>query len=84
MILKNIFAEKMAFLIQNKDKLCKNLIITLVFEKNAIFRRQLAKLAENSDHNIDPCSLKNNRPSLRAIILTEGVVVFSIANFAWG
>jgi hypothetical protein len=35
----NIFAEKisekMAFLTQNKAKLCKILIITLVFEKNA-------------------------------------------------
>jgi hypothetical protein len=27
----------MAFLTQNKAKLCKNLIITLVFEKNANF-----------------------------------------------
>jgi hypothetical protein len=27
----------MAFLTQNKAKLCKILIITLVFEKNAIF-----------------------------------------------
>jgi hypothetical protein len=37
----NIFAEKnqrkMAFLTQNKAKLCKILIITLVFEKNANF-----------------------------------------------
>jgi hypothetical protein len=37
----NIFAEKfckkMAFLTQNKAKLCKILTITLVFEKNAIF-----------------------------------------------
>jgi hypothetical protein len=38
---KNIFAEKfsekIAFLSQNKAKLCKILIITLVFEKSAIF-----------------------------------------------
>jgi hypothetical protein len=38
----NIFAEKnrrkkLAFLYQNKAKLCKNWIITLVFEKNANF-----------------------------------------------
>jgi hypothetical protein len=40
---------------QNKAKLCKNWIITLVFEKNAnFFRRKLAKIAENYDHNIDP------------------------------
>jgi hypothetical protein len=31
------FAKKMAFLTRNKAKLCKILIITLVFEKNANF-----------------------------------------------
>jgi hypothetical protein len=30
-------AKQLAFLTQNKAKLCKILIITLVFEKNAIF-----------------------------------------------
>jgi hypothetical protein len=30
-------AKKMAFLTQNQAKLFKNLITTLVFEKNAIF-----------------------------------------------
>jgi hypothetical protein len=30
-------AKKLAFLTQNKAKLCKNLIVTLVFEKNAKF-----------------------------------------------
>jgi hypothetical protein len=45
----------LAFLTQNKAKLCKILIITLVFEKNAnFFRRKLSKIAENCDHNIDP------------------------------
>jgi hypothetical protein len=49
------FAKKLAFLTQNKAKLCKNLIITLVFEKNAnLFFRHLAKIPENFDHNIDP------------------------------
>jgi hypothetical protein len=48
------FGEKMALLTQNKDKLCKNFIITLVFEKNDIFRQKLARIAENCDHNIDP------------------------------
>jgi hypothetical protein len=28
----------------------------LVFEKNANFRRKLAKIPENFDHNIGPCS----------------------------
>jgi hypothetical protein len=36
-------AEKMAFLIQNKAKLCKILIITLVFDKNAIFSQKIVK-----------------------------------------
>jgi hypothetical protein len=47
----------MALLTQNKAKLCKTLIIILVFEKNAnFFRRKLSKIAENCDHNIDPRS----------------------------
>jgi hypothetical protein len=35
---------------------CKNWIITLLFEKNTIFRKKLAKIAEICDHNIDPCA----------------------------
>jgi hypothetical protein len=43
------------FFAKNKAKLYKHWIITLVFEKNAnFFRRKLAKIAENCDHNIDP------------------------------
>jgi hypothetical protein len=38
----------MAFFTQNKAKLCKILIITMVFEKDANF------FAENCDHNVDP------------------------------
>jgi hypothetical protein len=40
----------LAFLTQNKAKLCKILIITLVLKKNANF------FAENCDHNIGPRS----------------------------
>jgi hypothetical protein len=36
-------AKKLAFLTQNKSKLCKILIITLVFEKNAIFLPKIVK-----------------------------------------
>jgi hypothetical protein len=36
-------AIKLAFLAQNEAKLCKNLIITLVFEKNAIFLPKIVK-----------------------------------------
>jgi fructoselysine-6-P-deglycase FrlB-like protein len=49
------FGGKMAFVTQNKAKICKILIITLVFEKNAnFFCQKLSKIAENCDHNIDP------------------------------
>jgi hypothetical protein len=41
----------LAFFTQNKAKLCKNLTITLVFEKNANFS---TKIADKCDHNIDP------------------------------
>jgi hypothetical protein len=38
-----IFAKKFAFFAQNKAKLCKNWIITLVFEKNANFFAEIGK-----------------------------------------
>jgi hypothetical protein len=41
-------AKKKAFFAQTTASYCKNLIITLFFEKNANF------FAENCDHNIDP------------------------------
>jgi hypothetical protein len=51
---KNIFAKKsakkLAFLTQNKA----NLIITLVFEKNANFFAENWRYAENYDRNINP------------------------------
>jgi hypothetical protein len=37
-------AKKLAFLTQNKAKLCKSLIITLVFEKNAKIGKNRRKL----------------------------------------
>jgi hypothetical protein len=46
--------DNLSFLTQNKAKLCKYLIMTLVFEKNAIFAKKLAKIAKNCYHNIDP------------------------------
>jgi hypothetical protein len=51
-----IFAKKLAFLTQNKAKLWKQLIITLVFKKTPIFCQKFGKVAENYDHNIDPRS----------------------------
>jgi hypothetical protein len=62
----NIFAEKfskeVAFLIQNKAKLCKKFIITLVFEKKRqFFRQKLSEIAENCDHNIGPWSQSYDR-----------------------
>jgi hypothetical protein len=50
--------EYLAFFTLNKAELFKTLIITLVFifKKGKFFRRKLAKIAENCDHNIDPRS----------------------------
>jgi hypothetical protein len=49
------FAKTQAFFPENKAKLCKNRIITLVFEKNAnFFAENWQKIAENCDRNIDP------------------------------
>jgi hypothetical protein len=51
-------AKILAFFAETTDCLRKNLIITLVFEKNAnFFRRKLGKIAENWDRNIDPWQL---------------------------
>jgi hypothetical protein len=50
---KNL-AKILAFFVQITARFCEILIITLVLEKNAIFRRKLAKIAEICDHNIDP------------------------------
>jgi hypothetical protein len=46
--------QKLAIFTQTYGYLCKNRIITLVFDlKNAnFFRRNLAQIAENCDHNI--------------------------------
>jgi hypothetical protein len=50
-----IFSPKNGVLAQNKAVLCKNVILTLVFDKNCscIFRRKLSKIAESCDLNID-------------------------------
>jgi hypothetical protein len=52
------FSKKLAVLTQNKAKLCKILIITLVFEKNAIF------LAENCQKS-PKIVTKTSTPGLR-------------------
>jgi hypothetical protein len=44
-------------LTENKANFFKKIIITLVFEKNAIFRKKLSKIEENCDHNIGPWKL---------------------------
>jgi hypothetical protein len=50
-------AIKFAFFTQNKAKLWKIDHIIGFWEKRLIFRRILAKIEENCDHNIDPKSL---------------------------
>jgi hypothetical protein len=53
--------KNLCFFCSNHRLFCKNLVITMVFEKNAhFFRRKSAKIAENCDHNIDPCLLFKN------------------------
>jgi hypothetical protein len=63
-----IFAQRLvkilAFFAQTTTSFWENLNITLVFEKNAFFRRKLAKIAENSYHNIDPRRLSGDDFSL--------------------
>jgi hypothetical protein len=44
---KNIFPKLFAKFAQITACSCKKLIITLVFEKNAIFRRKLAQIEKN-------------------------------------
>jgi hypothetical protein len=46
--------RKRAFFAQTTDSVFKILLITLVIEKTPFFRRKLAKIVENCDHNIDP------------------------------
>jgi hypothetical protein len=43
LISPKISAKKLAFLTQNKAKICEILIITLVFEKNANFLPKIVK-----------------------------------------
>jgi hypothetical protein len=50
---------ELAFLTQNKAKLCQRLIKTLFFlEKRQFFPKKLSKISQSCDHDIDP-SLKN-------------------------
>jgi hypothetical protein len=46
MIFSQTMAKNVAFLTQNKAKLCKNLIITLVFEKNANFSAEICQKSQ--------------------------------------
>jgi hypothetical protein len=51
---KNL-AKKLAFCAKTTASFCKDAIITMVFDKKTQFcLRKLAKIAENSDHKIDP------------------------------
>jgi hypothetical protein len=76
----NIFAEKFSekmFLTQNKGKLCKILIITLVFEKNAnFFTENCRKSQKIVTNNIDPrlgnCLRESVFSSVKVIYLTLG------------
>jgi hypothetical protein len=60
-IFADFFGENLAFLTQNKANLCKMLIITLVFEKNAnFFAENYQKSQKNVIITLDPCTQYNN------------------------
>jgi hypothetical protein len=61
-IFLNIFAEKFSEKIgvfdSKQSQILKKTILTLVFKKNAnFFAKNLEKIEENCDHNIDPKNL---------------------------
>jgi hypothetical protein len=56
------FGEKLAFLTQNKAKLCKILIITLVFEKKRHFFRHMSPNDKNQ--NLKKKLLRLTKPSI--------------------
>jgi hypothetical protein len=54
-ILAKFFAKKLVFFVQTTANFCPICIITLFFwKKRQMFCKQLAQIAENWDHNIDP------------------------------
>jgi hypothetical protein len=73
----NIFAKygkKLAFMTENKAKLCKNVVITLVFKKNANFlqtigenRGKLAKIGKNRRKSAKIGKIGENRLKLAKI-----------------
>jgi hypothetical protein len=62
-------AKKLAFLTQNKGTLCKILIITLVFEKNAIFfAENCRKLQKIVTSGANPWTAKTKGKKLVALL----------------
>jgi hypothetical protein len=54
MLLKIFLPKRLAFLAQNKAKLCKYSITHWFLRKKTLFVcRKLSKIAENCEHNID-------------------------------
>jgi hypothetical protein len=68
---KNL-AKILAFFAQTTASFCKNVIITLVFEKTPFFRRKLAKIAENCDHSIDPSASLHRLLAFLSLIFLRG------------
>jgi hypothetical protein len=68
----------MAFLTPNKAKLCKNFIITLVFEKNAIFsagncQKWQKKVIITSTPGANPTTLNYNASIVKINIATNSM-----------
>jgi hypothetical protein len=84
---KNL-AKILAFLTQNRAKLCKSLIITLVFDKKRpFFRQKLMEIAENCNHNIDPkCKVILSELAMpkRKLNNKKMFTLMSISNFPLG
>jgi hypothetical protein len=71
--LPKIIAKKLAFLTQNKAKICKILIITLDFEKNANFFAE--NWQKSQKINIDPWTFSSKCNILAEPLWLSGKVM---------
>jgi hypothetical protein len=84
----NLLEKILAFFAQDTTSFCKNVIITLVFEKKKrnFLRQKFAKIAENCDYNIDlwlchspsfskVCPERHHRPRQFLVFLRESEIV---------
>jgi hypothetical protein len=75
----------LAFLTQNKAKICKNLIITLVFEKNANFFAEICQKSQKiviitSTPGINPTIATYNASAVKIYNATSSLARFENKN----